>query len=249
MAAKPTADFGALLEGMPQSYQGTLRSQLSPARLAELTELAKDSDPAMFWRGITQFARRLEEDGNLGAASLLLQGVSRAPRELPEIRASAQRELGAILGSGATGPRFEHLLRRFAGEVSDPWMLAGFGVGSLVFKGTKLYALSRLWNNPGSGFFTRGLGATMLASAAGLTAEVPAFVLTSKIGRQVSGIPQDWSAKSLGHEFASTGLTLFCLKGAGALSSKSVAALRGGWEPLAASSSAFGIFSRFSQQV
>lgn len=186
----------------------------------ELDALAKEKDPEFFWEGLLSLAGSWERRDRLEPAAALFEEVAGAAHEShPQLSARAERALQSMTGEGEGGARFEFLLRRFLRDASDPSMIAAFGVGSLAFRAAKLGVLSRLWS-PGQGFFLGRSAAGLVASAAGLITEAPTFLFTSKLGRQLVAGPQDWRAETVAHELAGIGLTLLCLKGAGALSQK-----------------------------
>ncbi|MFO1464152.1 MAG: hypothetical protein U1F66_10285 [bacterium] len=225
------AEFGRQLEALPETYRRGLDAQLSRPEQRELLAIASESDPGLFFSQLLNFERRLEAQGRIDAALLLLQVMRDerfgAERSAAAVHAAAERDYRAILGGGSLGARAEFLARRFVKEAADPAMLVGFGAASLAYQGTRLYALSRLLQTPQAGLLTRGLGASLLASAAGLGAEAPSFVLAAKLTRAAGGVPQDWRPASLGQELAATGMTLFFLKGAGALSGRLASSLGG----------------------
>src|SRR5262249_53299164 len=66
------------------------------------------------------------------------------------------------------------------------------------------------------GYFVRGFGARALASTVAFAgAELPTFVFTERGLREALGQRQDWSARGIGRDLASAGLTLGALKAAG----------------------------------
>ncbi|MCC6271940.1 MAG: hypothetical protein IT572_00610 [Deltaproteobacteria bacterium] len=227
----PAESLEALLARQPLEVRERLASRLGEAALRELNQLFQEDDPSLLLSQALNLGRRWEREGRLEAANAMFRAVGGAGvlfgPGLEALSARAEAEWKAIAGQGAGAPRFEFLLRRFAREASDPWMIAGFGLGSLAYKTARLGVLSRLAGNGARGIFSQPFVSGLLASGAGLGVEVPAFVFTAKLGRELSGSPQDWSASALGHELAATGVTLFCLKGGGFLSARVVQGLRG----------------------
>ncbi len=227
----PTESLKVLLARQSPEFRERLAARLGAAALLELGRLFQETDPELFLSQALNLGRRWEREGRLEAAQAIFRAVADAEAlfgpGLSGLSARAEAEWKALVGRGAGGPRFEFLLRRFAREASDPWMIAGFGAGSLAYKTARLGVLSRLAGNGARGIFSQPLVSGLLASGAGLGVEVPAFVLTAKLGRELSGSPQDWRAAALGHELAATGVTLFCLKGGAFLSAKAVQGLRG----------------------
>src|SRR5262249_24509343 len=135
------------------------------------------------------------------------------------------------------GRRFEFLLRRFSDQVLDPWSLAAFTMGNLAYQGTKLALLSRLVGSPvaesvapGAAMLSSGLrsfGVSVAVPSLALGMESATMVLTEKVGRQLTESRQDWRLEALGEDWLRTGITLFCLKGAGALSQRAYQELHG----------------------
>lgn len=227
----PTADLGTLLNQQTQEYRDRLESQWGKAALSELMGLARETDRDLLFQQLLNLSQGLIRGDRLEPALALLQEISSAEGFFSGLDATARsralRELQAVRGQGAVGPRVEFMLSRFAREASDPWMIAGFGAGSLAYKAARLGVLARLAGNPAGRIFSHRVVAGLLASGAGLSLEVPVFVFTSKLGHQLSGAPQDWSAAALGHELAATGLTLSFLKTGGALSRRAQGLLNG----------------------
>jgi len=199
----------------------SLASSLPPALLNEARALSAETDPALLSEGMLSLAGRL---GN--SESALEQAVSLqlyetlGSREGPQASVARARA-AALTGTGAFGARAERLLRGFAQQASDPALLLGMGLASTVFSLTRAATLSRLLLASGSGWMTRGLGARVLASAAGFALEAPTFVLGTRLGATAFGRPQDWSGQGLARELASSYLTLGAMRlshaGAGAL--------------------------------
>lgn len=235
-----------------EDRQGRLENLAGVGILSECRSLALETDPELFFQQALRIAQGLERDGRQEAALLLFEKIAQtqdgefAPSLAVRDRALAESR--AIRGLGGSGMRVEYLLKRFARETSDPWMIVGFGAGSLAFKAVRLGVLSRLAGGPARGLFSQPLVAGLVSSAAGLGAEVPAFVLTSKLGRELVGLRQDWSAGALSHELAATGVTLFSLKAFGVLSGRAVGGLRGA-SLNGAALPEIGALSRFAQSA
>jgi len=127
------------------------------------------------------------------------------------LKRNAQRNLDALIGRGAFGPRFEFLLRKFAQDATDyrtivP-MLAASAVSGLVKAGT----LGRLLGSGSASWYTRGLGARGIAGGLALAAEVPTFTLSARALRGIGGNAVN-SERTLGEDLLAAGLTLSCLK-------------------------------------
>src|SRR5262249_343509 len=145
----------------------------------ELSALAQERDPELYYEGLLAFGIRQAQVNRLEAAatsfvSILaeLEGSGPNPRShfqnrlAPETRKSLSRPApqhpDAIQGQGAFGPRAEFLLSRLAQECSDPATLLAMSAGAAAFRLTRLSVLSRLLSSPES-VWTRGLGARALA--------------------------------------------------------------------------------------
>lgn len=180
---------------------------------AELRSLERESDRELFFEGLLGYGGRQEISGNLEAAARVYARIQEsAPAELAR-RASIR--LDAILGRGAVGPRAEFLLRRFAGEASDPAALLAMVGAVTAFRMVRLATLAGLTANPAANFLTRGPGARAVASLAGFALEAPAFTLTGRLANQALGRRQDWSAGALSRDLASSYFVLGGLKFAG----------------------------------
>src|SRR5262249_61741909 len=87
------------------------------------------------------------------------------------------------------------------------------GAAGALFKVTRLATLSRLVASPSAGFWTRGIGAQVLASSLAFAVEAPAFTLGSHVAGSALGREQDYG--HLGREIASSYLLLGGLRVAG----------------------------------
>lgn len=223
-AAAPTksnADFANWFGELPEGAHQALEERLGKAALTELVSLAKERDVELFWAGALDVARRLEREDRIEASLSLFQGISNgAPEAYAQLKDAADQSSKVLQGQGEFGGRFEFLLGRFTRELSDPWTVAAFGAGSLVFRATKLAAMSRLWAGPARGFLPGRLAAEWLATGAAIGMEAPTFLATLKLGHQLAGRAQDWRNETLAKEAASVALTLLALRGFGSLGEK-----------------------------
>lgn len=198
-----------------RSVLASLRSiaGLSAGDRAELQALEGEGDESLFWEGVLGLARRMEAGHREGAAVEVYAASVGALREGP-LQRRFQAQLDAVLGRGASGPRAEFLLRRFAAEASDPAALLALGAAGAAYRLTRLAALSRLVAAPAS-VWTRGFGARAAASLAGFAVEAPVFTLSGRLAGAALGRPQEWGAAALGRDLASSYLVLGGLKLAG----------------------------------
>ncbi|MCC7345401.1 MAG: hypothetical protein IT573_10720, partial [Deltaproteobacteria bacterium] len=179
----------------------------------ELRALARESDPELFCESLLAYGLRRESAGEVEAAARVYARVQEvAPAELSR---RAARRLDAIVGRGAAGPRAEFLLRRLAGEASDPAALFAMGTAVSVFRLARLASLARLSASPAANLLTRGFGARAAASLAGFALEAPAFTFAGRLANQALGREQDWGQGAVGRDVASSYLVLGGLKLAG----------------------------------
>lgn len=205
----PIASTSSLEFSRPVSNDSASFLSESPTTRREYLALQRERDPELRDEGLLALARRLENQGQETAAAALFQELSLGSGST---RARAFAASEALQGRGSWGPRTEILLRKFFAQAAEPTALFGMAVGSTVFRGVRLASLSaaRAWG-------WAGTLARSSASLAGLAAEAPSFVLSSKLGATVLGRPQEWSAPALGREIGGAYLTLLGLRGAGAL--------------------------------
>jgi len=201
----------------------------SEVQAAELRSLAQESDPQLYSEGLLNFAARQEQGGRFELAAHLYQNILSGNPSA--IRDRAEARLDALLGRGAVGNRAEFLLRNLAEQATEPSALLAMGVAGTVFRMTRLAALSRLATSANPGFLTRFLGAGRVASLLGFAVEAPTFTLVGRLGHEALGRPQDWSARALGRDLASSYLVLGGLKFTGMLGRAATARV-GNVEPL-----------------
>lgn len=152
---------------------------------------------------------REELRGNLAFASEAYAWLSEHGTEI--VREKARERLGLLEGQGAFGQRFEHLLRGFARDASDPAMLLAMGIGGGVYKATKLATMSRLVGS--SGYLGRGMGMKLAGGMAGYALEAPVFTVVGRWGRG-----EKLLGPGLKEELLSSYLVLGAMKGVGGLS-------------------------------
>ncbi|MDL1872497.1 hypothetical protein FBR05_09840, partial [Deltaproteobacteria bacterium PRO3] len=188
----------------PQSWLSGLGSN------PELRALARESDPELFFESLLSYGLRRESAGEIEAAARVYARIQEAAPE--EFSRRAARRLDAMVGRGAAGPRAEFLLRRLAGEASDPAALFAMGTAVTVFRLARLASLARLSASPAANLFTRGFGARAAASLAGFALEAPAFTFAGRLANQALGREQDWGPGAVGRDLASSYLVLGGLK-------------------------------------
>jgi len=181
---------------------------------AEWTSLASESDPQLRAEGLLSLGARQENEGNFGAAAAVYASIADLP-DTSSLQERARERLAVLQGGGSLGGRSEWLLRRLASEAADPSMLFAMGLAGTCFRLTRLGVLSRLAASPSANLFTRGLGARAVAGLAAFAFEAPTFSLSARLFHEATGREQDWSARALARDLASSYLTLGGLKLAG----------------------------------
>lgn len=189
----------------------------------ERISLEAELDPELKAKGLFHLARRAEARRDYAAAAEIYRGL-----EGGALAESAAQRLQVLAGEGRFGDRAEFLLNNFIPQASDPNMLFAMGTAGALFKATRLLAMTRLVAAPAS-FLTRGFGARALAGLAGFAIEAPAFPLAGRVARAALGESQDWSARALERELASSVLVLGGMKLGGLLASANPTALARGF--------------------
>ncbi|MCC6272417.1 MAG: MBL fold metallo-hydrolase [Deltaproteobacteria bacterium] len=209
--ASAETDFGVQRGRILAQLEGRLRSGLSEAGRRELAALGAETDPSLFFESLLNFGIRQERDGRLDISAEVFAAIVGAVRERP-LQRRAERELDALIGRGALGPRAEFLLRNLARQASEPGALFAMGAAGAVYRVTRLATLSRLAGASNPGLFTQLLGAGRLASLAGFAVEAPAFVAAGRLAGAALGHRQENGAAAWGREFASSYLLLGALR-------------------------------------
>lgn len=191
--------------------------------IEEIASIGEEEDPELFYSALLSIGQRALRDGDATLSMAIFQGLAEGPEEFrsqipSSVRARALQEYDASRGRGAVGGRFEYLARHFSREASDPGMLLGMGIAGTVFSSVRLGVLSRLASRPAL-WWTRGIGAGVVASASAFPAEILAFWGSNRLYNQLAR-PETlrWDLASIGQEFASLGITLGFLKLFGAAS-------------------------------
>ncbi|HEX5034082.1 MAG TPA: hypothetical protein VFW62_06340, partial [bacterium] len=184
---------------------------LSGRESAEWASLQRERDPELRAQGLLNLAGRLETQNHEAQAAAIYQILVEEGSMGAE---QAGRRLQVLQGGGALGAQAERLSRQFFSHATDPALLAGMGVATLVASATRFGILARLATARGS-LATRGFGARLLAGSGALALEAPAFTVTGRAANAVLGRPQDPSLQAWGHELAAGYLMLGSLKVSG----------------------------------
>jgi len=184
----------------------------------ELESLRRESRADLFFENVLNLAARMESAQLSEPAAEVYVFLSQNPHVGIALRERAQTQLRALVGSGDPWARTEHLGRHLVAEALDPANLVAMGAAGVAFRGLRFVTLSRLATAGTETFFTRGLGARLLAGTAGFLAEVPTFTLSHHGAAAALGQEVDWSGAALRRDMASGALLLLSLRGMGALS-------------------------------
>lgn len=196
-------DPRAALASLSPGERDEILSHVGAARFAELSAIAAEQDPELFFEQLLNFWLRL--DGEAQAASQVagLSVLAEAPDEgsrPARIREMAQRERDTRMGRGPAGPRAEFLLRHFAGGATDPATIFPMLGASILGRTLKAGLLSRLLGGSEAAWYSRGIGARMTAGLTAFQAETFVFALGHRAlhsGPQ-SSLASEWARSALG---------------------------------------------------
>lgn len=191
--------------GSSQHFENILNGDLR----GEWESLSKETNKLLFCDALLRMADRRVELGQSGISVRTYAWL--AQHGEGESQAKAKQRLAALSGEGGLGLRAEGLLKGFAREASDPATLLAMAGGALVYRATRLAAMSRLAGS--AGYFGSGFGLRFAGATAGLALEAPAFTL---IGRASHGVGM--TTPGLKEELLSSYLVLGGLKSVGSLS-------------------------------
>lgn len=177
----------------------------------EWNSLNLETNPELFGEACLGFAARQETAGRMNIAFSALAELSNLAGPPPELRRRARERLEVLQGRGPSPARIEYLLRHFTEAATDPATLLAMGAAGAVFRATRLGFLARHASSV-AGPLTRGLLGRSVATSAAFALEAPTFTITARLGNAMLGREQDWSARALARELASSFLTLGGLK-------------------------------------
>ncbi|KAB2841799.1 hypothetical protein F9K50_03295 [bacterium] len=182
--APPREDLARAFAGLGTSTRRRLLALIPESTLLEIFSIAKERDLAQFLQALFQVAHTLENNERLPAASALYSALASLSEASP-LRDRARARLDAVLGRGEPGARAEFLLRRLAGQSTEPCGLFGMVLAGLGYSRARL-AAATLLGSASANPLTRGLGARTLSGIAGLLLEAPAFVFGARAAQAVS---------------------------------------------------------------
>ncbi len=187
---------------MSPDARDKILSYVGEARFAELSALAAEKDPDLFFQQLLNFWLRLDGEAQAAAQVAGLSLLAEAPEgRIPAwIREKARRECEARTGRGPAGPRAEFLLRHLAGGATDPATIFPMLGASILGRTLKVGLLGRLLGRSEAAWYSRGIGARMTAGLAAFQAETLVFALGHRAfhsGPQGS-LASEWTRSALG---------------------------------------------------
>lgn len=201
---------------------------LNPSDLSELNSLRNESQPQLFLEGLVSLSQRLRQHGQSETALQLFELSCRVQREFANGAAGeafaerSRRAAAAIQGQGEILPRWEYLGRELAVQATDPAAIFAMGAAGMAFRATRLAALTRMITGVGRNSWIRGLGARLMANAAGFGVETVTFTAAGRLGNVALDREQIWTLEDIGREYTGGALTLLGLKAVGSLSGLAV---------------------------
>lgn len=208
----------------PDAFPAGFSDAWTPRFREEFAELSREPNREVLQESLLAFGRRLEAAGHSRPALEIYASFSRLGSVPETVRQRASAAYLALTGQGPWQHRAEILGQNFTGQVTNPAFLGGLVVAGGVFQATRLAVMNRVAS--GAGFWSRGLAAEALSWGTGFAAEVPALTLGTRGIHALLGHSQDWSSQALQRELSGNAVTLFALKGAGALGQSAVNRLR-----------------------
>lgn len=226
--AEADGDLRLALSRQGEGFRAELERNFGASAVAAALQLADEGDAQLFFEGLWNLGRELENRDRLPGAATVYGTLLAAARSFGSqaaepvswrrsFEARAQERLQTMRGEGSTGARFEFLSRRLAAQALDPAMLLGMTAAGMTFRLARVATLSRLAAAPTVSILTRGLLPRAIAYSSGMFAESLAFTAGVRGGNVLLGRPQDWAPAAVGREWAAGALTLVGLRATGAL--------------------------------
>lgn len=176
-----------------------------------LDSILEERDSSLLVHDLQVHARDLERQGNLQGAAKVWQislQKSQASSLNPNFSHQAQQALKNLAGNGPLGSQLERGCSQVIGGTIDPWLWLGFGLGTTVYRATRLGFLKSLLK-------TRSFAPRLQASLYGLGAESATFLSVEKVGHGMTLENKQNPFKSLGREYLGTAMSLGLLKATG----------------------------------
>jgi len=197
---------------------------LSPKTRRAFNYLSEIKNPEIYFKNLVGLGEFLVREGEEQVAFSIFSQVKKSlnqkwsgsSKRYQVLAKRADTQLQLLMGKGPLGLRLERQLSHFAKDLFNPISLISMVAGGLAYGAVRLGTFARLARVSQATFWSRGLGAHLLASTVGFGAEVSAFVGTGRGLRHLAGIQQDWSAQALAREVGGAALMLGALKTTGA---------------------------------
>lgn len=191
--------------------------------IEELICLSKETDSTIFYHGLLEIGRRLEDSEEFELAELVYGEIAKSKHAVPpdaDIIAIAQSRINAINGRGDWRTRLIFNLERLPSNVSR-WdaIFAMTGAG-LLFSGTRIAIAARYAKN-----FQSATALNVVATSTAFLTETTAYLGLSRLAGSVVGHRYDWSMEGMHNEWVSGMAMLFGLKVMGGVFGK----LSGHW--------------------
>jgi len=184
------ADFSARA---PNAIASLSLREGDEALRREFLSIEGESDPQLQGEEMLALGARLESAGKASAAAQIYGAVPDGTSHR-----QAQERLGALVGQGSFGGRFEGLLRGFSRQATDPRLILPMLAGTVVYSLAKNFALARLAGASEAAWFNRGWGAQFIAATLGFSAEVPTFAVSARaLGGGSASFQKDLLAATL----------------------------------------------------
>lgn len=194
LTAGPRPDLASALTGLSAGARARLQAT-SGNRLEEFSALSRERDAELFAAGLLALGQNLEDRAAPEVVQRLYHYLASAPAVPPAFANRARERLDVLGGRGAFLPQLEYGFSRVVATSTSAEFLAGMTVGGLAFRAGRLWGLQGLLNAG-----VRGRTLAALATAAGMSTEAGAFLLTSRGIRGWKGetLSEDWGREYLG---------------------------------------------------
>jgi len=179
-SSRPWADYAAQVKR--RRNQGPLKNSdikkffsqapgLSGTPLQNLKNIWGQTHPRLYARALLRLGERYMQDT---PHSILAHALLDSARHYPQTRAGAEKNLQIMSGGGSFFEQLQFRAPQFLRELSSPLFLFSFGTDVLAARTASLAVLSRASR--------LGFRTWALSQAAALSAEVPALVLSRRLG-------------------------------------------------------------------
>ncbi len=163
--------------------QGVHPANLFGDRVTEWESISGERNPEMFAASLLSLADRLEGLGRIQQVAVLYQWVGTAPAAtgIPEtVKNLGRQRLERLAGGGSFGQKAEFFIGQLSREILQPLPLLSLGVGSLAYRGVRLWSLARMSRGVTAGLLANPFSRRTLAGLAGLAVEAPVVTLLNR---------------------------------------------------------------------